>query len=48
MAQVMGNLGTLSTKYIGRSKEQQAPTSSNPALDLPDMEMPSPEDTKHP
>jgi hypothetical protein len=49
MAQVLGNLGTSVTEDTGRSEEHQAPTSSsNPALDLPDMEMPSPEDTEQP
>jgi hypothetical protein len=48
MAQVLGNLGTSITEDTDRSGEPQAPTSShsNPVLDLPDMEMPSPEGTK--
>jgi hypothetical protein len=49
MAQVLGNLGTSVTKDTSRSEEHQAPTSSsNPALDLPDIEMPFPEDTEQP
>jgi hypothetical protein len=49
MAQVLGNLGTSVTKDISRSEEHQAPTSSsNPALDLPDIEIPFPEDTTQP
>jgi hypothetical protein len=47
MAQVLGNLGTSITEDTDRSGEHQAPTSSsNLVLDLPDMEMASPEDTK--
>jgi hypothetical protein len=46
MAQVLGNLGTSVTKYTKRSEEHQAPTSSsNPALDHPDIEMSFPEYT---
>jgi hypothetical protein len=47
MAQVLGNLGTSITEDTGRFEEHQAPTySSNLALDLPDMEMPSLEETE--
>ena len=49
MAQVLGNLGTSVTKDTSKYEEHQAPTSSsNPALDLPDIEMPFPEDTTQP
>jgi hypothetical protein len=43
MAQVLGNLGAL----IIEDTDKSAPTSShsNPFLDLPNMEMPSPEGT---
>jgi hypothetical protein len=48
MAQVLENLGTLVTKDTGRSKEHEAPnSSSNPALDVPDMEILSPKEIKH-
>jgi hypothetical protein len=48
MAQVLENLGTSIAKDTDRSGEPQALTSShsNPILDLPDMEIPSPEGTK--
>ena len=47
MAQVLENLGISLTKNLDRSREPQAPTSShsNPVIDLPDMDMPSPEGT---
>jgi hypothetical protein len=50
MAQVLGNLGISLTENTDRSQEPQAPTSShsNPLLDLPDMDMPSPEGTEQP
>ena len=50
MAQVLGNLGISLAKDTDRFGEPQAPTSShsNPVLDLPDMEMPSPEGTEQP
>jgi hypothetical protein len=49
MAQVLGNLGTSVTKNVRRSEEHQAPTSpSNPVMDLPDIEMPFPEDATQP
>jgi hypothetical protein len=49
MAQVLGNLGTLVTKDIGRSEEHQTPTSfSNLVPNLPDMEIPSPKDIEQP
>jgi hypothetical protein len=49
MDQVLGNLGTLVTEDTSRYEEHQAPTSSsNPALDLPDIEIPFPEDTTQP
>jgi hypothetical protein len=47
IAQVLGNLGTSVTEDTSRSEEHQKPTSSsNPALDLPDIQMPFPEDIK--
>jgi hypothetical protein len=47
MAQVLGNLGTSIDKDTNRSEEHQAPTSSsNPIVDLPDIEMPFPKDTE--
>jgi hypothetical protein len=42
MAQVLGNLGTSITKDTDKSGEHQEPnSSSNPSLDIPDVEMPS-------
>jgi hypothetical protein len=47
MAQVLDNLGTRVTENTGRYEEHQAPTSSsNPTLDLLDIEMSFPEDTE--
>ena len=48
MDQVLGNLGTSITEDTNKAREPQAPTSShsNPVLDLPDMEMLSPKETK--
>jgi hypothetical protein len=49
MDQVLGKLRKLVTKYTSRSEEHQEPTSSsNPTVDLPDIEMPFPEDTEQP
>jgi hypothetical protein len=46
MAQVLGNLGTTIDKDTSRPEEHPAPTSSsNPVVDLLDIEMSFPEDT---
>jgi hypothetical protein len=47
MAQVLGNLGISIDKDTNRSEEHQAlASSSNPIVDLPDIEMPFPEETE--
>jgi len=50
MSQVLGNLGISIIVDTYRSGEHQEPNSSHsdPVLDLPDMDIPSPEGTKHP